>query len=103
MMDDNFETMIDGILERIAQGYNQARIDWLADRKSPFKDGKFLAYYEAKEAFLKYADELDDALEAVAELYRRARADWMRDRKNAFKDGKFLACFEILNMIPAAG
>ena len=104
-MDNNFETVVNSILERIAQGYSNAKADWQADRKNLFKDGRFLGYYEAKEALLKTlnAEEtLNNALEELVRLYNRAKADWQADRRNPFKDGKFLACFEVLNMIPAA-
>lgn len=104
-MDSNIENTINSILERIAIGYNAARAEWKADRKNAFKDGKFLAYYEAKEALLKCLnsdDVQESVLEEIAHLYSRAKADWLADRRNPFKDGKFLACFEILNMVPAA-
>lgn len=104
-MDSNIESTINSILERIAIGYNAARAEWKADRKNAFKDGKFLAYYEAKEALLKCLssdDVQESVLEEIAHLYSRAKADWLADRRNPFKDGKFLACFEILNMVPAA-
>ena len=104
-MDCNFETMINNVLEKIAAGYNAARAEWKADRKNAFKDGKFLAYYEAKETVLKdlsCEDAFNDALEELARLYTRAKAEWLADRRNPFKDGRFLACFEILNMFPAA-
>jgi len=104
-MEGNFETIINGILEKIAQGYAAAKADWQADRKNLFKDGRFLGYYEAKEALLKNLtaeESLNNALEELVRLYNRAKADWQANRKNPFKDGKFLACFEVLNMIPAA-
>ena len=104
-MDSNFENIVNSILEKIAEGYAKAKADWQADRKNLFKDGRFLGYYEAKEALLKQlaADEtLNGALEELARLYNRAKAEWKADKRNPFKDGKFLACFEILNMIPAA-
>lgn len=103
-MDGNLENTINSILEKIALGYNAARAEWKADRKNAFKDGRFLAYYEAKEALLKRLDggnAQESALEEIAHLYSRAKADWLADRRNPFKDGKFLACFEILNMVPA--
>ncbi len=103
-MDGNFEMMINTVLEKIAQGYTAAKNEWLADKRNAFKDGKFLAYYEAKEALNRAlnAEDFDGALEEIARLYNRAKVEWKADRKNLFKDGKFLACFEILNMIPAA-
>lgn len=103
-MDGNLECTINSILERIALGYNAARAEWKADRRNAFKDGRFLAYYEAKEALLKRLDSSDaqeGMLEEIARMYSRAKADWLADRRNPFKDGKFLACFEILNMVPA--
>ena len=103
-MDHNFETMIDDVLEKLAKGYNAAKAEWKADRKNAFKDGRFLAYYEAKEMVLKdlsSEDSFNNALEELALLYSRAKADWLADRRNSFKDGRFLACFEILNLFPA--
>ena len=52
-MDSNFENIVNSILEKIAEGYAKAKADWQADRKNLFKDGRFLGYYEAKEALLK--------------------------------------------------
>lgn len=104
-MDSNIENLINSILEKLARGYDAAKAEWKADKRNAFKDGKFLGYYEAKEAILKVldaGDAIDSALEEIAILYNRAKAEWKADRKNQFKDGKFLACFEILNMIPAA-
>lgn len=104
-MECNFENMINGILEKIAAGYNAAKAEWNADRKNAFKDGKFLAYYEAKETLLKDLsgeEAFNNALEELARLYSRAKNEWLADRRNSFKDGKFLACFEILNMCSAA-
>lgn len=104
-MENNFETIVNALLEKLAQGYANAKAEWQADRRNPFKDGRFLGYYEAKEALLKHlnAEEtLNNALEELVVLYNRAKAEWKADKKNLFKDGKFLACFEILNMIPAA-
>ena len=46
--ENNVEMIINGILEKIAQGYACAKREWKADRRNPFKDGKFLAYYEVK-------------------------------------------------------
>lgn len=103
-MDGNFENVINNILEKLAYGYNIAKAEWKADRKNAFKDGRFLAYYEAKEVFIRYLscdDALNNALEELARLYNRAKTEWLADKRNPFKDGKFLACFEILNMIPA--
>lgn len=104
-MDGNIEFVIDGILEKIAEGYVRAKNEWLADKKNLFKDGRFLGYFEAKEAILRHLtaeDALNNALEELVNLYNRAKNEWKADRRNPFKDGKFLACFEILNMIPAA-
>lgn len=104
-MENNFDVIINSVLEKIADGYNAAKAEWKADKRNAFKDGKFLAYYEAKEAFLKCLNDADDslnaALEEIARLYSKAKEDWKADRKNLFKDGKFLAYFEILNMVPA--
>lgn len=102
-MDGNIEAIVNGILEKIAQGYVFAKKEWLADKKNLFKDGKLLGYYEAKEAILcalNAGQSFENALEAIAGLYSRAKNDWLSDKRNAFKDGKFLACYEILNMIP---
>ena len=103
-MDCNIENIINGILEKLARGYEIAKAEWKADKRNAFKDGKFLGYYEAKETFMKVLD-ADDAIESVLEeiaiLYSKAKEEWKADRKNPFKDGKFLACFEVLNMIPA--
>lgn len=103
-MDCNIDNIINGILEKLARGYEIAKAEWKADKRNAFKDGKFLGYYEAKETFMKVLD-ADDAIESVLEeiaiLYNKAKEEWKADRKNPFKDGKFLACFEVLNMIPA--
>lgn len=102
-MENNFEAMINGFLEKIADGYNHAKSEWKADRRNPFKDGRFLAYYEAKEAVLKALESdvtLEGVLEEIARRYNAAKEEWKADRRNPFKDGKFLACFEILHMIP---
>lgn len=104
-MENNFDKIFNEVLERLARGYSIAKAEWKADRKNAFKDGKFLAYYEAKELVLRYMnceDPLCSALEELACLYSRAKREWLADKRNPFKDGKFLACFEILNMIPAA-
>lgn len=105
LMSCDLENAIDTFLENIAEKYSMVKAEWKADRKNPFKDGRFLAYYEAKEAILKSLDEeesVESAFEVIAELYEKAKKEWMADRRNPFKDGKFLACFEILNMVPAA-
>lgn len=104
-MDSNLDIRINNFLEKLAQGYAFAKNDWLADRRNPFKDGRLLGYYEAKEALLKALSKEEfpnSALEALAELYHRAKIDWLADKRNSFKDGKFLACYEILKMLPAA-
>lgn len=103
-MENNIDKIINDVLERLARGYNMAKEEWKADRKNAFKDGRFLAYYEAKEMVMKYMnceDTLCNALEELAGLYSRAKNEWLADKRNPFKDGKFLACFEIVNMIPA--
>lgn len=103
-MDCNIENIINGILEKLACGYEIAKAEWKADKRNAFKDGKFLGYYEAKEVILKVldaGDAVENALEEIAILYNKAKEEWKADRKNPFKDGKFLACFEVLNMIPA--
>lgn len=104
-MEGNIDSIINGILEKIAEGYAFAKNDWLRDRKNPFKDGRFLGYYEAKEALIRHLnaeESLNNALEDLAALYNRAKAEWSADKRNPFKDGRFLACYEILNMIPSA-
>ena len=66
MMDGSIESIINGILERIAQGYASAKAEWQADRRNLFKDGRFLGYYEAKEALIHHLtneDGLNNALE----------------------------------------
>ena len=52
------DNRINGALERIARGYARAKADWKADRRNLFKDGKFLAYSESREAIVNglYAD-----------------------------------------------
>lgn len=102
-MENNVEMILNGILEKIAQGYLRAKQEWKADRRNAFKDGKFLAYYEIKEAVQKYLDNengLNGLLEEIACRYNAAKAEWKADRRNPFKDGKFLAYFEMLRMIP---
>ena len=104
-MENSIETIVNNMLEKLSQGYNNAMADWKADRRNPFKDGKFLGYYEAKEILIRCLDAGDAfnaALEQLASLYNNAMVDWKADRHNPFKDGKFLACFEVLKMIPAA-
>ena len=104
-MNGNLDSMINNILEKIAQGYVFARKEWLRDRKNLFKDGKLLGYYEAKETILSALnaeESINSAAEALASLYTRAKSEWLADRRNPFKDGKFLACYEVLNMLPAA-
>lgn len=104
-MECNFDFVMNGFLEKVAQGYGCAKRDWLADRRNLFKDGRLLGYYEAKEALLKALnaeESFNTALESLASLYNRAKSDWLADRRNPFKDGKFLAFYEVLNMIPAA-
>ena len=53
IMENNSDAVLNGVLEKIARGYSNAKSDWSADRMNPFKDGKFLGYYEAKEAIMK--------------------------------------------------
>lgn len=102
-MENNVEMILNGILEKIAKGYVNAKREWKADRRNAFKDGKFLAYYEVKEAVKKYLDNengLNALLEEIATRYNKAKEEWKADRCNAFKDGRFLAYFEMLRMIP---
>ena len=105
-MDNSFESMVNGMLEKFSRGYDCAMEEWKADRRNPFKDGKFLGYYEAKEILTRCLDAGGDAfnaaLEELARLYSGAMEEWKADRRNPFKDGRFLACFEVLKMIPAA-
>ena len=101
----NNEGRINGALERIARGYTRAKADWKADRRNLFKDGKFLAYYEAREAIVRCLDAdgaVGSAFEEIRRRYAQAKEDWKRDRRNPFKDGRFLAYFEMLRAIPAA-
>lgn len=98
------ESRINGALERIARGYARAKADWKADRRNPFKDGRFLAYYEARQAVLRRLDAdgaVGAAFEEIRRRYAQAKEDWKRDRRNPFKDGRFLAYFEMLRDIPA--
>ena len=41
-MDNSFESMVNGMLEKFSRGYDCAMEEWKADRRNPFKDGKFL-------------------------------------------------------------
>ena len=41
-MENSIETIVNNMLEKLSQGYNNAMADWKADRRNPFKDGKFL-------------------------------------------------------------
>ena len=50
-MEGNYETMINGMLEKLARGYNIAKAEWKADRRNPFKDGKLLGYFEVLKQF----------------------------------------------------
>lgn len=105
-MDANMETMVNAMLEKLAKGYGIAKAEWKADRKNAFKDGRFLAYYEAKEAVLKCLDAGESITAALDELRRRfnaAKNEWMADKRNAFKDGKLLGYFEVLKQAPALG
>lgn len=45
-MENSIETIVNNMLEKLSQGYNNAMADWKADRHNPFKDGKFLACFE---------------------------------------------------------
>lgn len=103
-MDNSFDVMFNSMLEKVARGYNAAKNDWKADKLNPFKDGKFLGYYEAKEAILKVLDAdgpVAAAFEEIARRYNAAKADWKADKANPFKDGKLLAYFEVIKLIPA--
>lgn len=104
-MENNLELIINTLLEKLANGYTRAKKDWQADKKNPFKDGKFLGYYEAKETILRILDSeapLSNAAEEIARRFNQAKADWQADKKNPFKDGKFLAYFEITQLLPIA-
>ena len=104
-MENNIEIIINSALEKIAQGYSRAKAEWKADKRNPFKDGKFVAYFEAKEAILKLLDadlNLNVILEEITKRFNAAKAEWKADKRNPFKDGKFLAYFELLKMLPAA-
>lgn len=102
-MESNFEMILNGVLEKIANGYSIAKREWKADRRNMFKDGRFLAYYEVKEAIRNMQDSenaVDVLFEEIARRFAAAKEEWKADRRNPFKDGKFLGYFEILNMIP---
>ena len=104
MMNSMVEEKINAMLEAIAQGYANAIRDWKADKKNPFKDGRMLAYYEAKETLMKYLDAeapLKEAFEEINRRYNTAKSEWLADKKNTFKDGKFLGYFEVLKVLPA--
>ena len=104
-MEGNYETMINGMLEKLARGYNIAKAEWKADRRNPFKDGRFLAYYEAKEAILNCLNAdgpISNAMEEISRRFNLAKADWKADRRNPFKDGKLLGYFEVLKQFSAA-
>ena len=45
-MENSFDAILNSVLEKIARGYNTAKNEWSADKMNPFKDGKFLAYFE---------------------------------------------------------
>ena len=45
-MDNSFESMVNGMLEKFSRGYDCAMEEWKADRRNPFKDGRFLACFE---------------------------------------------------------
>ena len=103
MMENSFDAILNGVLEKIARGYNTAKNEWSADKMNPFKDGKFLGYYEAKEAIMKVLDADGPVAAAIDEISRRYNAvknDWLADKMNPFKDGKFLAYFEVLSLLP---
>ena len=103
IMENNFDAVLNGVLEKIARGYSNAKSDWSADRMNPFKDGKFLGYYEAKEAIMKVLNAEGPVAAAVDEIKRRyntVKNDWLADKMNPFKDGRFLAYFEVLNLLP---
>jgi len=102
-MDENLEMIIDSFLENLAKGYKKAKEDWLADRCNTFKDGRFLAYYEAKEAVMRLAEREYTLTEIVGELSRMfdaAKTEWKADKVNSFKDGRMLGCFELLKIAP---
>lgn len=103
-MENNIETMVNAMLEKVAGGYARAMADWKADKRNPFKDGRFLAYYEAKETLMKVLNADGPLSAAMDELTRRfnaAKADWQADKRNPFKDGRLLGYFEVLKQFPA--
>lgn len=103
-MDNNFENIVNAMLEKVARGYANAKADWKADKRNPFKDGRFLAYYEAKETLMKCLNADGPVSQAMEEIKRRfdaAKADWKADKHNSFKDGKLLGYFEVLNDMPS--
>ena len=91
-------------MEQIAAGFERSRQEWRADPLNRFKDGRFLAYDEARRALAKDAEseDLADALHVIAKGYEQARTDWVRDRKDEFKDGRMLGYYEMLQMIRQA-
>ena len=40
------EGAINAMFEEIARRFNAAKEEWKADRRNPFKDGRFLGYFE---------------------------------------------------------
>ena len=89
---------INELLEKIALGYQKAKQEWMADRRNTFKDGRLLAYYEAKESVLKLLDSENPLAYIADELqkhFQNAKAEWKADRKNTFKDGKLLGWYEL--------
>ena len=103
-MENNLEMIVDSILEKLAVGYQKAHDEWMADKRNAFKDGRFLAYYEAKESILKFVEQELSVAGIIEELTRRfdaAKAEWKADKVNPFKDGRLLGYFELLKIGPA--
>ncbi len=104
MHGNNPDAAVNTMLEKIAQGYLNAASDWKKDQKNLFKDGKLLAYYEAKETLagcIDSEDALSGAFDAIDKKYAAAKTDWLADKKNPFKDGRMLGYFEVVKTLPS--
>ena len=99
-MNIGLEEMINGILEKIGGGYSAAKAEWKRDKGNRFKDGRFLAYYEAAND-LGGCGDVQSIRALLKRRFEAAKREWLADRRDTFKDGRFLACFEMMNMVPA--
>ncbi|MEE1199454.1 MAG: hypothetical protein U0L09_02270 [Christensenellales bacterium] len=100
-MENVRERKINAFLEGLAQRYSNAKQEWKADRRNPFKDGRFLAYYEIRETVLKRIEEesFSELFNEIAGKFAAVKREWIADRRNLFKDGRLLAYFEVLKLI----